>query len=92
MIPQPLHDKIIVLPFPPEKETDSGIIIPDSVQERPSKATVIAVGGGIGGRPMVISVGDTVGHIKNAGTPVEIDGVEHFILRDVDCHYRIPKN
>lgn len=92
MIPQPLHDKIIVLPFPPETVTTSGIIIPDTIQERPSKATVIAVGGGISGRPMAIVVGDTVGHIKNAGTPVDINGVEHFILRDVDCHYRIPKN
>ena len=91
MIPQPLHDKIIVLPLPVETQTASGIFIPETIQERPSKATVIAVGGGMKDRPMVIVVGDTVGHIKNAGTPVDINGVEHFILRDVDCHYRIPK-
>jgi len=87
----PLHEKILVLPFPPEKETEGGIIIPDTIQERPSKATVVAVGNGTVGRVMEMKVGDVVGHIKNAGTPVEVDGVLHYILRDVDCHYRIPK-
>ncbi len=88
----PLHDKIIVLPFPPEKETKGGIIIPDTVQERPSKATVVAVGDGTKDRVMVMKEGDVVGHIKNAGTPYVEDEILYYILRDVDCHYRIPKD
>ena len=92
MIPQPLRDKIIVRPFPPETETTSGIFIPETVQKRPSKATVVAVGSGMKERPMVFLVGDTVSHIENAGESIELNGVEHFILRDVDCHYRIPKD
>lgn len=91
MIAIPLHEKIIVLPFPPEKETAAGIIIPDTAQERPSKATVMAVGNGTKDRAMDIQVGDIVGHIKNAGTPHEEDGKLYYILRDVDCHFRIPK-
>jgi chaperonin GroES len=92
MIPQPLRNKMIVLPMPTKTVTESGIFIPETAQERSSKAVVIAVGGGSVVRPMVFAVGDTVSHIKNAGDPIEIDGVEHFILRDVDCHYRIPKD
>lgn len=86
---QPLHEKIIVLPFPPEKETGSGIIIPDTVQERPSKATVVAVGNGLKDRPMELQIGDVVFHVKNAGT--QIPETEYFILRDADCLCRIPK-
>lgn len=89
---KPLHEKLLVLPFPPEKETASGIIIPDSVQERPSKATVVAVGNGLKDRPMDMQVGDIVFHVKNAGTPITDEGVEYFILRDADCLCRIPKD
>lgn len=92
MIPQPLRNKMIVLPMLTKTVTESGILIPDTCQERSSKAIVVAVGEGSKGRPMVFVTGDTVSHIKNAGDPIEIDGVEHFILRDVDCHYRIPKD
>lgn len=88
---EPLHEKIVVLPFPKKKETESGIIIPDSSQERPSKATVVAVGKGIDGRPMELKVGDVIYHTKNAGSPIEEDGVLYFILRDVDCQCRLPK-
>jgi chaperonin GroES len=89
---QPIHEKILVRPFPPETETKSGIIIPPSVQERPSKATVIAVGGGVKDRPMVLQVGDTVFHVLNAGTPIEHEGELLYMLRDVDCLARIPNN
>jgi chaperonin GroES len=90
-IMQPIHEKILVRPFPPETETKSGIIIPPSVQERPSKATVIAVGGGVKDRPMVLQVGDTVFHVLNAGTPIEHEGELLYMLRDVDCLARIPE-
>jgi chaperonin GroES len=86
---KPLHEKLIVLPFPPEKETASGILIPDTIQERPSRATVVAVGNGLKDRPMEIEVGDIVLHVKNAGT--QIPDTEYFILRDADCLCRIPK-
>lgn len=89
---QPLHEKLMVLPFPPEKETKSGIIIPDSVQERPSKATVVATGKGLKDRPMEMQVGDIVFHVLNAGTPLEHEGITYYILRDADVLCRIPKD
>lgn len=88
----PLHEKIMVLPFATNAKTSGGIIIPETSQERPSKATVVAVGKGTKDRPMELEVGDTVFHIKNAGSPVEVDGVLYYILRDVDCQCRIPKD
>lgn len=82
---QPLNEKILVRPFPPDAISEGGIIIPDSIQQRPSKALVIAVGEGLKDRPMRLQKGDTVFHVKNAGTPVEHNGEILYILRDVDC-------
>jgi len=88
---EPLHEKLLVLPFQTKRETESGFIIPESAQERPSMATVVAVGNGTKDRPMELKVGDVVYHVKNAGSPIEVDGVLYYILRDMDCQCRIPK-
>lgn len=81
-----LHDKILVRPVEQAKVTEGGIHLAESFMERPSKAVVLAVGEGVKDRPMEIKVGDVVLHIKNAGTPHEIDGETLYFLRDVDCH------
>lgn len=81
---QPLHEKLVVKPFPPEKISEGGIIVPDSVQDRPNKATVMAVGTGLDNRPMTLKEGDIVLHVKNAGTLVQHEKVDYYILRDVD--------
>lgn len=91
MIAKPIKDKILVLPFPPKETTESGIIIPESLRVRPSRATVISVGKGMKGRAMEIEEGDVVFHIEDAGTPLQKDGVTYYILSDSDIHCRIPK-
>lgn len=82
---QPIHEKLIVKPFPAETETAGGIIIPDNVQQRPSKALVVAVGKGVKDRPMVFKENDIVFHVLGAGTPIEHEGELFYSLRDVDC-------
>lgn len=81
---QPLHDKIVIKPFPPEETSEGGIIIPDSVKERPNKATVMAVGAGLIDRKMALKVGDVVFHVKQAGTKIEIEKEDYFIMSDRD--------
>jgi chaperonin GroES len=81
---KPLHERIVIKPYPPDEVSDGGIIVPDSVKQRPSKAWVVAVGGGLKERPMEIKVGDTVFHIKGAGTLIEHDKTEYFIITDRD--------
>lgn len=88
----PVHEKLLVRPFPKEKETASGIIIPDTIQERPSKATVLAVGNGLKDRPMEFNVGDIVYHVKNCGVPIQVDNEVLFLLRDVECLAKIEMN
>jgi chaperonin GroES len=42
----PLKDRVLVEPHEAEVKTTSGIIIPESAQEKPQKGTVVAVGEG----------------------------------------------
>jgi len=86
---QPLHDRIIVKAAEKEQMTASGIILPDSAQEKPQRGEVIAVGPGkrldSGAlAPIDVKVGDTVLYGKYAGTEVKVDGEDVIILRADD--------
>ncbi len=40
----PLEDRVLVQPIEEEQVTTSGLILPDSNKEKPSKGKVVAVG------------------------------------------------
>ena len=85
----PLHDRILLKPLSAETKTKSGIIIPDTAQEKPMQGQVVAVGKGKrldDGRlqPLDVKVGDKVIYGKWSGTEVKLDGVEHVILKEED--------
>ena len=84
---RPLADRVLVKPKAREDMTKSGIVLPDTVKEKPQEGSVIAVGTGKvledGNKvPMEIKVGDSVLYAKYAGTEYKIDGEEHLILRE----------
>lgn len=86
---QPLHDRIVVEPAPKEEKTASGIILPDSAQEKPLKGTVLAVGPGKtldSGQKATIDIaeGDVVLYGKYSGTEVTVGGKDFIILRADD--------
>src|ERR1700760_4760353 len=86
---RPLQDRVIVKQSDAETKTKSGIVLPDSAKEKPTKGKVIAVGPGKlddKGKPMELGlrVGDTVYYGKYSGTDVEIDGDKLVILRESD--------
>jgi chaperonin GroES len=86
---KPLQDRVIVKQSDAEEKTKSGIVLPDSAKEKPTKGKVIAVGRGKlddNGKPMEIGlrVGDVVYYGKYSGTDVEIDGEKLVILRESD--------
>ena len=43
---KPLEDRIVVRPLEAEQTTASGLVIPDSAQEKPQEGEVVAVGPG----------------------------------------------
>ena len=85
---KPLFDRVLVTLSKREKETKSGILLPETEKiEKGTKGEVIAVGTGRiteAGNivPMTIKKGDTVIFTKFGGEEVKIDGVEYFILRE----------
>jgi chaperonin GroES len=86
---RPLHDRIVVRRIEEDKKTPGGIIIPDTVQEKPVQGEVIAVGPGVrdeNGKlvPLDVRKGDRVLFGKWSGTEVKIDGEELVIMKESD--------
>jgi chaperonin GroES len=81
---KPLADRVVVEPAPAETKTASGLIIPDTAQEKPQKGTVLAVGNGKPEEPMTVKVGDVVLYGKYAGTELSIGGKDVLIMRESD--------
>ena len=86
---RPLGDRILVKRLDEEEVTAGGIIIPDTAKEKPQEGKVIAVGNGKRQddgeiRPLDVKKGDKVLFSKYAGTEVNVEGVEHIIIREDD--------
>lgn len=81
---KPLADRVLIEPLAAETKTASGLIIPDSAKEKPSKGTVVAVGNGTKDEPMTVKVGDTVLYGKYAGTELKLEGTDYLIMRESD--------
>ena len=81
---KPLADRVVILPAPAEEKTVGGIIIPDTVKEKPLQGKVMAVGHGTKDEEMVLKEGDNVLYGKYAGTEIEYEGVKYLIVRQSD--------
>ena len=86
---RPLHDRVVVKRIDADEKTKGGIIIPDTVKEKPSQGEVIAIGPG--GRddagklvPLDVKTGDKVLFGKWSGTEVKLDGVDLLIMKESD--------
>ena len=80
----PLADRVLILPFPAEVVTATGIIIPESAQEKPLKGKVVAAGSGTKDEEMILKTDDTVIFGKYAGTEIEFEGEKYLIMRQSD--------
>jgi chaperonin GroES len=86
---RPLHDRVIVRRLEENRKTASGIVIPDSVAEKPDQGEVLAIGNGqvlADGkvRPLTVKVGDKVLFGKYSGQTVKISGEEVLVMREED--------
>ncbi|MGA9486844.1 MAG: co-chaperone GroES [Methylocella sp.] len=86
---RPLHDRVVVKRIEGEEKTKGGIIIPDTVKEKPQEGKIIAVGPG--GRdetgkliPLDVKAGDRILFGKWSGTEVKIDGDDLLIMKESD--------
>ena len=81
----PMADRVVVRPTKREETTKSGIVLPDTVRERPQEGEVVAVGPGRyldhGKRlDMELKVGDKVIYSKYAGTEINVEDEEVLVL------------
>ncbi len=86
---RPLGDRVVVQPTPREEMTKSGILIPDTVKEKPQEGSILAVGPGRilddGKREQIdVKKGDKVLYAKYAGTEFKIDDVDLLIVSQKD--------
>jgi chaperonin GroES len=86
---RPLHDRILIKRIEAAAKSAGGIIIPDTVKEKPSQGEVAAVGPG--GRdengkliPIDLKAGDRVLFGKWSGTEVKIDDDDYLIMKEGD--------
>jgi chaperonin GroES len=83
---RPLFDRLWVERLPTEKTTEKGIVIPENFEEKPDIGIVKAVGPGkknvdgdyVG---IKVSVGDKILFGRTAGTTVEVDKEEYFLIK-----------
>jgi chaperonin GroES len=81
---KPINDRVVVKPFPAEEKTTGGIIIPDTVKEKPQKGEIVAVGPGKDGNSMTVKVGDVVLYGKYGGQELSYEGTDYLIMREDD--------
>lgn len=85
---KPTAGHVLIQPLEAERKTASGIVLPDTHEEKPQKGKVIAMGG-----PQVTSegtikaefkAGDTVVYSKWAGKEYKVDGIEYLFVKYED--------
>jgi chaperonin GroES len=86
---RPLHDRVVVKALDAEERTKGGLIIPDTVKEKPQQGKVVAAGPGLRGedgklQPMGVKAGDRIIFGKWSGTEVKIDGDDLLIMKESD--------
>jgi len=86
---KPLEDRVIVKTVETQDVTASGIVLPDTAQEKPQRGKIIAVGDGkvddSGKRiPLDVKKGDEVIYSKYGGTEVKVEGQDLLIMKASD--------
>ena len=86
---RPLHDRVVVERLEAEEKTASGIIIPDSAQEKPMQGKIIAAGSGARDetgkvQSLAVKEGDVVLFGKWSGTAVKLGGKDMLIMKESD--------
>jgi chaperonin GroES len=86
---RPLHDRVLVRRIEAEAKTKGGIIIPDTVKEKPIEGEILAVGSGTRDEqgqvhPLDVKAGDRILFGKWSGTEVKIDGEDLMVMKESD--------
>ena len=86
---KPLEDRVVIEAMAADETTASGIILPDTAQEKPQQGTVVVVGPGKNNEDgttskMSVKTGDVVLYGKYSGTEITYEGKDLLIMRESD--------
>ncbi|MET0362208.1 MAG: co-chaperone GroES [Sphingobium sp.] len=86
---RPLHDRVVVRRIDAAEKTAGGIIIPDTVKEKPQEGEIVSVGIGIRMEdgpitPLDVKAGDRILFGKWSGSEVKVDGEDLLIMKESD--------
>jgi chaperonin GroES len=86
---RPLHDRVVIRRVTPQEKSAGGIIIPDTVKDKPMEGEVIAAGPGARNEQgaivaLEVKGGDRVLFGKWSGTEVKLDGEDLLIMKESD--------
>ena len=86
---KPLFDNVLIRPLEAEVKTSSGIILPDSAQEKPQMGEIVALGPGKvtpkgEKEPIVVKVGQKVMYKKWGGNEIKSNGEELIFVEQKD--------
>lgn len=92
---KPLAGYVLIEPAPKETKTASGIVLPDSADEKPQEGKVKACGDATieDGKEITcpVKVGDTVVYKKWGGNEIKVDGKEMLLIKFEDLMAIIAK-
>jgi chaperonin GroES len=79
---QPLGGRVLVRVIAEETVTASGLVLPDTAQEKPQRGEVVAVGEDT--EMIRVAVGDRVLFPKYTGTEIRLENADHLIIESTD--------
>ena len=74
---KPLEDRVVVEPTTQSEKTESGIILPDTAQEKPQEGRVLVVGDCVS-----VKKDDLVLYPKYTGTEITHEGQDILIMSE----------
>ena len=81
---EPVGSRLLVKIVQAEEQTRSGILLPQTAQEKPQQGQVVALGDKVNEDLPTVKAGDKVLFAKYTGTEVKIDGSDHLVLEAGD--------
>ncbi len=84
---KPIGDRVVIQKAEAEKTTASGIVLPESAQEKPQYAEIVAVSSDIENdekKASSLHVGDKVIYSQYSGTEVKLEDKEYIVVKYTD--------
>lgn len=81
---KPIGDRVVIKKAEAEKTTASGIVLPESAQEKPQYAEIIAISSDIENdekKAGSLKVGDKVIYSQYSGTDVKLDDEKFIVVK-----------